>query len=77
MLLQRILDLKLLAAGVAGVRLFMNPHVRLQFFRTTEGFITFWTSPIVFFHMNLQVFVEVFWKGKILLTIRACVTLTV
>lgn len=77
MLLQCVLDLKLLPTRVAGVRLFMNPHVHLQLFWTTEGFVTFRTSPIVFFHMNLQVFVEVFWEGKILLTIRARVALAV
>lgn len=49
MLLQRILDLELLPAGAAGVRLLMDPHVCLQAFWTTEGFVTFWTGPIVFF----------------------------
>lgn len=76
-LLQRVLDFKLLPAGAAGVRLLVNPHVGLQFFRATEGFVTFRTSTIVFFNVNLQVFVEVFWEGKVLLTIRARVALAV
>lgn len=76
-LLQCILNLKLLPTGAAGIRLLMNPHVCLQLFWTTESFITFWTSSIVFFDVNLQMFVEIFRKGKCLLTVRTRVALAI
>lgn len=76
-LLQCILHLKLLPAGAALVRLLVNHHVRLQFFYAAEGLVTFRTSPVVFLHMNLQVFVKIFWEGVALLTLGAIVTLTI
>lgn len=76
-LLQSILNFKLLSTRAAGIRLLMHRHVYLQFFKTTKGFITLWAGPLVFFHMYLQVFVEVFHKGKVCLTIRARETLPI
>lgn len=74
-LLQSVLDLKFLPTGAAGVRLLMDHHVSLQFFRAAKRLLTFRTGAAVLFDVNLQVLVEVFWEGKVLLAIRAGVTL--
>lgn len=69
MLLQGVLHLELLPADAAGVRLFVNLQVRLQFLWTAESLAAFGTRPVVFAHVNLQVSVEVFWEGEDLVTV--------
>lgn len=72
-LLQRVLHLELLPAGVARVGLLVDAHVRLQFLWTAEGPVTLRTRPVVLLQMNRHVLVEVFWEGEVLLTVGTLV----
>lgn len=75
--LQCVLHLKFLLTDAAAVQLLMNLHVCLQLLKATKVFIAFRASSLVFLDVNLQVLVEVFGKGKVSVTIGACVTLAV
>lgn len=77
MLLQGVLHFKLLPTSAAGKRLLMNLHVGLQLFCATKIFIAFRTSPAAFLCMVLKVFVEIFWKVKDFLAVRACVMIRI
>lgn len=76
-LLQRVLDLELLPTGVAREGLQVNPHMRLQLFCTGEGFVALGTGPVVLLQVDLQVLVELFREGEVLLTVGTRVALSV
>lgn len=76
-LLQRVLHLELLPAGVAREGLQVNPHVGLQRLGAGEGLVALGTGPVVLLHVDLQVLVEVFREGESPPTVRARVTLAV
>lgn len=73
MLPQFTLLLELLITDGTGIGRFVNLHVCLQVLWTREGLVTLETSPVFFFLMVLQMFVEVFQDRIALLTIGAIV----